>query len=490
VLERDAVRDLNVIYDEKFFADYSGTQVEDIRHVAHGLFDTFHPRVVLDVGAGPGVFVKRLREFGVDARGIDGSIHALTKADEDVREHLSVADITDISSPLTVNPVELVVCMEVAEHVPAELADVLVQNLCDACAVDGAIAFTAAPPGQSGHDHINCQPLYYYWVDKFRARGFDVDNEATAKLKQAWSPVTRMWWYAANACVFRRREARVVPVRTDLVSVIVPCYKQSQYLIEALDSVRAQTYPHVEVIIACGDEDSRTVAHEWIASVGLALGSSLGPVTILSGLDKGLADARNRAIAQAKGRYIACLDADDRWDPSYLEKVVHASPESAELSVTTCDMQHFGERTDYLVLGEYTHEKIKDACYLLVCSLYSRKLWELVGGYENSIFGYEDHDFWIKCSRHKPVVSKVGARLFHYRIHAEQGSNACIRNDGALRAAIRIMRRDAYGLPRDEDLEALATCSEEARARFAQRAEWFPDDEGVKLLKRILDVHL
>jgi SAM-dependent methyltransferase len=481
-------RDLNAIYDERFFADYSGTQVEDIRTVADGLFETFKPKVVLDVGAGPGVLVKRLREHGVVAWGVDGSLHALTKADEDVRDYLRLEDITDVSTSLVTEPVELVTCMEVAEHIPEEFAEILVQKLCDACVRSGAVVLTAAPIGQTGHDHINCQPLFYYWVDKFRARGFEVDDDATVKLKQAWAPVTRMWWYAANVCVFRRRTAKAASVRTDRVSVIVPCYKQSQYLVEALDSVRAQTYPHVEVIIACGDEDSTKVANEWITSVGFPWGSSLGPVTILSGLDKGLADARNKAIAHATGRFIACLDADDFWDPTYLEKVVGASPEGDELAIVTCDMQYFGERTDYLVLGEYTHEKIKEACYLLVCSLYSRKLWELVGGYENSIFGYEDFDFWIKCSKHKPLVSKVSECLFNYRIHAEQGSNACVRNDGALKAAIHLLHPDIYGPPRDEDLEAFATCSEEARAKFVQRAEWFPDEESVKLLKRILDV--
>jgi SAM-dependent methyltransferase len=485
VLERDAVRDLNVIYDEKFFADYSGTQVDDIRQVAHGLFDTFHPRVVLDVGAGPGVFVKRLREFGVDARGIDGSIHALTKADEDVREHLSVADITDISSPLTVNPVELVVCMEVAEHVPGELADILVSQLCGACAEDGAVVLTAAPPGQSGYDHVNEQPLYYYWVDKFRALGFDVDDDETVALKQAWAPVTRMWWYAANVCVFRRRSSAVVrPTRTDLVSVIVPCYRQAQYLHEALASVQLQTYPHIEVFIACGDDDSVASAREYVGGAD----SWPVPVTILPGLDKGLADARNRVIAMAKGRFIACLDADDTWDRTYLEKMVSTSPEGDELAIVSCDMQYFGDRTDYLTLGPYSGQYILESCRLLVCSLYSRKLWELVGGYENAIFGYEDWHFWVKCSLHKPIVRKVGERLFRYRTHAEQGSNVCLRNDGALKAAMHLMTPDAYGPPKDEDLEAFATCSPEAREKFLQRAEWFPSDAHARLFKRLLEL--
>ena len=480
------MRDLNQIYDERFFADYSGTQVEDIRTVTDGLFEVLRPKVALDVGAGPGVLVKRLRELGVDARGIDGSVHALVKADEDVREFLTVADITDASSPLVVEPVDLVVCTEVAEHLPEEFADVLVQKLCDACTLGGAVAFTAAPIGQSGHDHINCQPLYYYWVDKFRARGFEVDDDATVKLKQAWAPVTRMWWYAANVCVFRRRTAKATSTRTDLVSVIVPCYKQSQYLVEALSSVRLQTYPHYELFVVCGDDDSWQVAKEYVESQRGSFWNQ--NCTVMRDDGKGLANARNLAIVQAKGRFIACLDADDWWDPTYLEKVVGASPEGDELAIVTCDMQYFGERTDYLTLGPYSGDKIKEACYLLVCSLYSRKLWELVGGYENALMGFEDWHLWQKCSLHKPIVKKVGERLFHYRTHAEQGSNLCVRNDGALKAAIHLMEPGLYGEATDEDLEAFATCSDEARAKFLQRAEWFPENRHALMFKTLLEL--
>jgi hypothetical protein len=478
-------RDLNAIYDEKFFADYSGRQVEDIRSVADGLYEVFHPKVLLDVGAGPGVFVKRLRERGVQARGVDGSIHALTKADEDVREFLTIADFTDATQPLTKEPVELVSCMEVAEHVPADLADVLVDQLCAACASEGSIVLTAAPPGQGGHDHVNEQPLYYYWVDKFRDRGFVVDDDATLELKTVWFPVTSMWWYAANVCVFRRGKVSTAKARTDLVSVIVPCYKQAQYLHEALASIVLQTYQHMEVFIACGDEESYEAARGYVETASLKW---LVPVTILRGLDKGLADARNQSIALAKGRFIACLDADDIWEPTYLEKVVEASPEGETLAIVTCDMQYFGERTDTLTLGPYSAQNILQGCRLLVCSLYSRKLWELVGGYENAIFGYEDWHFWVKCSLEGPIVRKVGERLFRYRTHAEQGSNVCIRNDDALRAAMHLMTPKAYGPITDEDLETFATCSEEARGKFLQRAEWFPSDLHAKRFKRILEL--
>src|SRR5580692_130392 len=173
------LRDLSAIYDERFFADYQGQQREGVRTAAEGVFRTFAPKRAFDVGAGPGQLIGRLRELGVDAWGLDGSKHALERADEDVRPYLRQEDITADHGVALVY--ELVLCTEVAEHIPAEYADVLVRRLCKACAPDGAIVFTAAPPGQGGHDHINEQP-FSYWEDKFGAQGFEVDKDKTVEL--------------------------------------------------------------------------------------------------------------------------------------------------------------------------------------------------------------------------------------------------------------------------------------------------------------------
>jgi glycosyltransferase involved in cell wall biosynthesis len=195
-------RDLGVIYDERFFADYQGQQREDIRTAADVVFQILAPKIALDVGAGPGQLVGRLRELGVDAWGLDGSRHAFERADKGVRPYLWQEDLTlGLSGPRAAG-YDLVVCTEVAEHIPAKHADTLVRKLCEACATDGSIVFTAAPPGQGGHDHINEQP-FSYWEAKFTAQGFTVDTEKTERLKHEWMRLKRIPWYAQNVRVLR-----------------------------------------------------------------------------------------------------------------------------------------------------------------------------------------------------------------------------------------------------------------------------------------------
>lgn len=93
----------------------------------------------------------------------------------------------------------LVICTEVAEHLAPEHADHLVKLLCSAMC---PIVFTAAPPGQGGHHHVNCQESGY-WVDKFNNHGAILDIDATHELERRWGNLNRLSHMAKNVMVFR-----------------------------------------------------------------------------------------------------------------------------------------------------------------------------------------------------------------------------------------------------------------------------------------------
>jgi hypothetical protein len=197
------MRDLNQIYDASFFESYNEEQESDIRIAADVLFDIFRPATALDVGCGPGMLVRRLRELNVEAEGWDGSENALRKAHDVVRPYLRVINVShDAEFPLLIWPrPDLVVCTEVAEHVPESESEGLLATLCGNAGK--WIVFTAAPPGQGGHDHINEQPMHY-WISKFEARGWRVDETLTSAVRMGWGGLKRMWFYPANVRVFSR----------------------------------------------------------------------------------------------------------------------------------------------------------------------------------------------------------------------------------------------------------------------------------------------
>jgi glycosyltransferase involved in cell wall biosynthesis len=424
----------------------------------------------LDLGCGVGGTTGRLKELGWGVKGMEYSPDARALAEPG----LEVLPLDLMAVPPEPEVVDCVVCTETAEHIDPAYADTVVDNV--VLRAKGLIVFSAAQPGQEYEGHVNLQPIDY-WVEKFWAKGFAVSLPETLKLRELMVAGRAQHWAAArNFLVLRRRVKR-----SELVTVVVPCHKQPQYLAECLDSVRAQTYPHVEVIVACGDDESfRVASRECVDSRNRSV------FTSLSGLVKGLADARNRAIALATGEYVVCLDADDTIEPTFIEKLLESTTPGA-LSVATCNMQEFGDRSGvrFIGLGKLSDEL--EANYLLVCSLFSRKLWELVGGYENSLFGYEDWNFWVQCTKHDFSYSKVEQPLFRYRVHASQGSKFCEDNHEVLRAAIRLINRGLYDETLVEsDMRLISTCSDEVAKRFLERAEWFPDNAHVRVFAALI----
>ena len=95
------------------------------------------------------------------------------------------------------------------------------------------------------------------------------------------------------------------------VSVVVPLHNKGKYVIRALDSIVAQTFVDFEVIVV--DDGSTDNSGE------LARAYPDERIRVIVQSNRGPGAARNRGIAEAKGHYVAFLDADDEWMPEYLE---------------------------------------------------------------------------------------------------------------------------------------------------------------------------
>lgn len=103
----------------------------------------------------------------------------------------------------------------------------------------------------------------------------------------------------------------------ELVSIIVPVYCAEKYIQETIDCVRSQTYENWELLLVddCGKDDSVRRIEEYCRQTKDARIRLLHQPS-----NMGAAMARNRGVAEAAGRYIAYLDADDIWMPQKLER--------------------------------------------------------------------------------------------------------------------------------------------------------------------------
>jgi SAM-dependent methyltransferase len=153
------------------------------------IMKSLHPVSVVDVGCGIGTFLHVFKKHGVnEVLGIDGKWVNKAQLHIDVNEFMEC----DLEKPIKINKTfDLVVCLEVAEHLAPSSADIIVDSL---TSLGKVIAFGAATVHQGGQNHINEQP-FSYWKEKFEARGYKVIDFFRPVF---WNQEEIQWWYKQN----------------------------------------------------------------------------------------------------------------------------------------------------------------------------------------------------------------------------------------------------------------------------------------------------
>jgi SAM-dependent methyltransferase len=184
------------IYSDNYYAKRQNDPYRtDSRSVANALLQQFDPNSVIDFGCAIGAHLERFYEEDIEIRGVEGNPEAFEYA-VIPEEFLESHDLRDPYNPERVY--DLVLCFEVAEHLPERFAGTLVDTLSKSGYI---VVMTAAPPGQEGKHHVNKQSKEY-WREKFEARGMEYDEQCVAELRELIE-VKRATWIPNNLMVFR-----------------------------------------------------------------------------------------------------------------------------------------------------------------------------------------------------------------------------------------------------------------------------------------------
>lgn len=185
-------------YNKDYFKYIDSLQANSYPIMAATIVHRFNPASVIDVGCGSGGLLQALSAAGnITCAGFEHSGEGRALCGQ---KGLLV-DFVDLTKPLVIDRAhDLVICFEVAEHLPKYCADQLVASLASG---PDRILFSAATPGQGGNDHVNEQ-FNSYWIEKFRLQNFVYDKTLTEEIRAEWQASKVVRWLANNAMVFFR----------------------------------------------------------------------------------------------------------------------------------------------------------------------------------------------------------------------------------------------------------------------------------------------
>lgn len=227
------------------------------------------------------------------------------------------------------------------------------------------------------------------------------------------------------------------------VSVIVPVYNVFPcYIEEALNSVLASTYQNLEIIVV-NDGSTNKETLSFLDSY------KNKKVKIINQINMGLAEARNTGINSANGKYILPLDADDKIEPTYIEKAVKIIETKKKVGIVYCEADLFGAINKKWELPEFKMKNMLRFNCIFCTALFRKTDWEKVGGYKKIMkYGWEDYEFWLSLLELNLKVYRIPEILFHYRQHEKSSMLTEIYKDNSkleyLWKMIHTYHRDLY----------------------------------------------
>lgn len=202
---------------------------------------------------------------------------------------------------------------------------------------------------------------------------------------------------------------------SDLVSVIIPTFNRSQFLLRAIHSVLNQTYKNIELLVV--DDGSTDETHKLLTP--LIENKSLHYIKKNNG---GVSSARNAGVFSAKGKWIAFLDSDDEWLTEKLEEQLSFLKYNSHLSIVYTDeiwMRNgvrVNQKNGHRKSGGDIFLKCIQQCLIAPSSvLINKKLFVDMQGFNEEFVVCEDYDLWLKISSlheigfiAKPLIIKYG----------------------------------------------------------------------------------
>jgi glycosyltransferase involved in cell wall biosynthesis len=206
------------------------------------------------------------------------------------------------------------------------------------------------------------------------------------------------------------------------ISVVVPTYNSEEYIHDTVESINAQTYKDIVVLIQdnCSDDATLNIIEENLSV----------PYKIYSEEDQGQADAINRGFRKATGDVITWLNADDIYfDPTSIEKVVEAFT-SGDADIVYGGYAILSEKGEVLgrakKVAHSTRKLVYGEDYIPVSAFIRKRVPEEIGYLDDSYRNSFDYEYWCRAAVANMHFVGVNAFIYGFRLRADSktvGSN-------------------------------------------------------------------
>ena len=211
-----------------------------------------------------------------------------------------------------------------------------------------------------------------------------------------------------------------------MVSIVIPLYNKAQSIANTITCIQNQTYQDFEIVVIEG----------WSTDGSLEIIKKLASddkriKVFMQKNRNGVTPARNESIEEAKCEHIMFMDADDYWEPTYMETMVKLIQDFPDAGIWGMHHGEIDARGKYNVRtimpdgfrGVIENPWILGSPYWTSATAVSKSAVEKIGGFDNRIIFGEDIDLWYRLMLEFPAVFEQGKILSYYKVDAE--NRAC-----------------------------------------------------------------
>jgi len=224
-----------------------------------------------------------------------------------------------------------------------------------------------------------------------------------------------------------------------MVSIIIPCFNDADFIEQSVQSALCQTYENKEIIVVDdgSDKETKAVLKKLEPKINL----------LITQENKGTSAARNTGIAAASGEYILVLDSDDYFETTFCEIATEIFRKDSNIKIVTCYAQWFWNNKDFQIFKPHGGVLVNVLLNNIAMgsSMFNKTDWKNVKGYDEEMFkGFEDWEFYIRLHKNGGRTHVVPEVLFHYRKKNNSRTSIANENKYGLLEYIYLKHADLY----------------------------------------------